>query len=199
MKRTRRFKAVLLVTLLAIGGAGCGGTGPVLTTPGNPVPVAELFPTALLAEPIKLRAGYTHTTQPFDVTNPVAVWEVSLGVVRRDEMIPFKRFFCLVFPREGQLRASKLVEKRCPDDEPGIHIRWELLRSDGTAISEFTYDALKQNTSSQFGHNVLIGLGAFTKQAAGQYRLRVTVLRDFPELDITNPHILIDKPFFRRR
>ena len=185
MKRTRRFKAVLLATLLAIGVAGCGGTGPVLTTPGNPISVAELFPTALLAEPIKLRAGYTHTTQPFEVTSPEAVWEVSLGVVRRDEKIPAERFFCLVDSRNSQLRKIRL----CSNDEPGIHIQWELLSSDGKVVHSYTYDALKQIANNQTTRKAYqLGLGAFARQAVGQYTVKVTVLRDFPELDITGPH-----------
>lgn len=200
MKRTRRFKAVLLATLLAIGVAGCGGTGPVLTTPGNPISVAELFPTALLAEPIKLRAGYTHITQSFEVTSPETVWEVSLGVVRRDDEIPAKRFFCLVDSRESLSRSSLYLEKKCPDDEPGIHIQWELLSADGMLIRWYTYDALKQNTNNQTTRIAYqLGLGAFTHLVAGQYRIKVTVLRDFPELDVTTPHIVVGRPFFRRR
>ena len=202
MKRLRRFKVALLAIALAVSGlgfSGCGSTGTVLTTPGNPVPVADLFPTALLAEPIKMREGYTHLTQPFQVVGPNPVWEVSVGFVRRDDKIPFKRFLCLVDSRKSASRSSPLLEKRCPDDEPGIHMKWELIRSDGTVIPGFTYDALKEKTNSQWSDSVRLGLGAFTNQAAGQYRVKVTVLRDFPELDVTDPQIVIDKPFFRRR
>jgi hypothetical protein len=155
----------------------------------------DLFPNALLAEPIKMRAGYTHTSQAFQVNGPDLVWEVNVGFVRRDDKIPFKRFACLVDSRKSQLRDVE----NCSDDEPGIYMKWELLRSDGTVIPGFTYDALKEQTNSQWGKTVHVGLGAFTNQTAGSYRVRVTVLRDFPELDVTDPQIVIDKPFFRRR
>ena len=200
MKRLRRFKVALLAVALvgsSLWLSGCGSTGTVLTTPGNPVPVADLFPNALLAEPIKMRAGYTHLTQPFPVAGPDPVWEVSVAFVRHDDKIPFKRFSCLVDSRKSLHRS--MPEKYCPDDEPGIHMKWELIRSDGSVIPGFTYDALKQDTNGQWGRSVRVGLGAFTNQAAGTYRVRVTVLRDFPELDVTDPHIVIDKPFFRRR
>ena len=198
MKRLRRFKVALLAAALAVsslGVSGCASSGTVLTTPGNPVPVAELFPDALLAEPIRMRAGYTHTSQPFQVTSPDQIWEVSVGFVRRDDKIPFKRFACLVDSRKSQLRNVR----KCADDEPGIHMKWDLIRSDGTVIPGFTYDALTQDTSGQWGNSVRSGLGKFVNQAAGTYRVKVTVLRDFAELDITDPHIVIDKPFFRRR
>ena len=202
MKRLRRFKVALLAIALAGSSlclSGCASSGTVLTTPGNPVPVAELFPNALLAEPIKMRAGYIHTSQSFEVASPDPIWEVSVGFVRRDDKIPFKRFHCLVDSRKSAHRSSILLEKMCPDDEPGIHMKWELTRSDGTVIPGFTYDALKQDTNGQSGRTYRVGLGAFTNQTAGQYRVKVTVLRDFPELDVTDPHIVIDKPFFRRR
>ena len=187
----------LAAALVGMGSllTSCGTTGPVLTTPDNPVPVADLFPMALLAEPIKMRAGYTHTTQPFQIPSPDPVWEVSVGFVRHDDKIPFKRFACLVDSRKSQLRDIR----NCTDDEPGIHMKWELIRSDGTVVAGFAYDALKEKTNGQWSDAVRVGLGAFTNQAAGTYRVRVTVLRDFPELDITDPHVIIDKPFFRRR
>jgi hypothetical protein len=198
MKRLQKF-AVMLPLVVMLAGAclwlgGCANTSPVLTTPDNPVSVADFFPNALLAEPIKMRAGYTHTTQAFQVSDPDPVWEVSMGFVRRDDQMSFKRFACLVDSRKSQLRDIR----SCSNDEPGIYMKWELLRSDGVVIPGFTYDALKEQTNSQWGSAVRVGLGAFTNQAAGSYRVKVTVLRDFPELDVTSPRIVIDKPFFRR-
>lgn len=44
--RVRRFVTLGLAAALV---AGCGMTPQVLTTPGNPVDVSEVFPAALLA------------------------------------------------------------------------------------------------------------------------------------------------------
>jgi hypothetical protein len=60
------------------------------------------------------------------------------------------------------------LPNRFPDavDDPGIHMRWGLVRSDGTVIPGFTCDALKeQTTDSQWNDSVRVGLGAFTTNA----------------------------------
>jgi hypothetical protein len=155
-----------------------------------------LFPNALIAEPIKLRTGYVHTTQPFDVTNPAQVWEVNLGFVRKDDALAVNSFFCLVDSRKSMLRAHR----KCNDGEPALHVKWELLRDDQFSAGGFEYDAKSTDTNSQSSRaDYLLGLGAFSKQAPGRYRIRITILADIPELDITTPHLVIAKPFFNRQ
>ena len=176
--------------------AGCGSVAP-LTTPDNTLDVSRYFPASLLAEPIKLRAGFTHTTQPFEVTDPGAVWEVTVGFVRRDEKLPVMRFMCSVTSKRDK---SAQNYNQCMGDEPSIHMRWELMRMDGTVAASDTYDALERDATGQSRLAAyLVGLGGFTNQPISAYRLRVVVLRDFPELDITTPHIVIGRPFFRKR
>jgi hypothetical protein len=179
----------LLTTLqFSVALWGCAGAPTTNLAP-------ELYPAALLAEPIKMRAGFTHTTQPFEISGPEQVWEVSVGFTRRDEKIEVNRFFCLVDSRKSELRKYR----KCSDTEPTVHIQWVLLLPDGTEAGRYVYDALKQDANSQSSTAYQIGLGAFTSQPAGRYKLAVTVLRDLMELDITDPHIVIGKPFFRRR
>jgi hypothetical protein len=197
----QRFCAVIPLLVLVIFGLGLSGCGSiVLTTPDNPVPVRDLFPNALLAEPILLRTGFTYITQSFEVTGTDQVWEVSVGFSRHDDRMSVKRFFCLVDSRNSASRSSPLLEKKCPDDEPGIYLKWELIRPDGVVLPGFSYDALTKKSNSQSSRiSHLLGLGAFANQPTGHYKIKVTVLRDFPELDVTTPFIVIAKPFFRRR
>ena len=200
MKRLRRFKVALLAVALAVsslGFSGCGNAGTVLTTPGNPVPVADLFPNALLAEPIQLRAGFTHLTQPFEIKGPEQTWNVEVGFVRNDQANPDGYIFCLTTSR---LDNSARKYSRCKNDERGLNLHWELLRSDGTVVGSYSFDALTQQIDGSVSsrNSRSITLSGFRNQAAGQYRLRVTVLRDFPELDFAKPHLLVNKPFFRK-
>lgn len=207
MKRLRKFKWALLATALvvigSVGLSGCTTTSKVLTTPGNTVAVAEYFPLALLAEPIQLRAGYTHLTQPFEIKGPEQTWNVELGFVRNDQgLTPEQRraggsIFCWTDSPANNERAR--IFWGCKTPSPGLNLRWELLRTDGVKVGEFSYDGLVQQAGGTSAANAItITISGFRNQPAGQYRLRVTVLRDFSELDTSKPHILINKPFFRK-
>jgi hypothetical protein len=115
----------------------------------------DLYPAALLAEPIKMRAGFIHTSQAFTVTGPEQVWEVNIGFMRRDDKINVKRFFCLVDSRKSPLREFN----NCSNDEPSIHVKWVLVRLDGTEVGGFVYDALHQKANGQSSKKALqIGL-----------------------------------------
>jgi hypothetical protein len=179
---------------------GCGSAPNVLTTPDNPVSVAKYFPSSLLAEPIHLRAEYTHLTHPFAIKSPRERWTVSLGFVRSDDKLTFRQ------RQDGgtdrcwtESPGESMRPNTCKITTPGYALRWELLGSDGQIVAEHAYDSLSQREGGTYSPTAITRtLSGFTNQDAGQYRLRVTVLRDAKELDFLKPHILIDTPFFRR-
>lgn len=181
--------------------AGCGTPPQVLTTPGNPVDVGELFPAALLAEPVQLRAGYVHTTQPFQIKGPKERWAVSLGFVRTDgSLTPEQRLTGASNRCWTDSPKSPIHLKTCKVNSPGFHVRWELLREDGTIVKQHTFDTLVANTGGTSGGDAITStLSGFSDQLPGVYRLRVTVLREARELDFLKPHILVNRPFFNSR
>jgi hypothetical protein len=191
------FAAIFCVIGAAL--VGCGGTPSLPTTSDNPAPVAKHFPSALLAEPIQLRAGYSHLTQPFTIKSPRQRWNVSLGFVRSDEALTFQQ------KQDGQTDrcwtespGESMRPKTCKTDTPGYDLRWELLRSDGSIVTHYAYDSLRQDQGGTYSANAITRtLSGFTNQPPGEYQLRVTVRRDANELDFLKPHILIDRPFFR--
>ncbi len=156
----------------------------------------DLYPSAMLVEPIKMRAGYVHTSSLIEVNSPDQVWEVSLGFSRQDAVLPFPRFFCLLEPRKGLIRQGR----NCPDDEPGVHVRWEIMRSDGVAVPGATYDAIIDKANGESSRaSLLVGLGALKSPGLGKFRVRLHVLRDFPELDVTSPQLIVNLAFFQRK
>ena len=156
----------------------------------------ELFPAALVAEPIQMRAGYEHTTQPFEITSPKQAWDVSIGFARRDAVTPIKQFRCWIESRKDDFSRRY---HHCIDDEPGINLRWELIDSQGKTLVRYSYDALKQEAGGTYASDAITKtLSGFANFQQGTYRLKVTVLRDFPELDAHSPHILVNLPFFRK-
>jgi len=192
--------SVLFTLMLAL--PGCWIIPPkVLTTPDNPVPVAKHFPSALLAEPIQLRKGYIHTTQAFVVKGPDERWSVSLGFVAADSALTVQQRLdggsdtCWTNgPNEGMRLKS------CRNTTPGFHLRWELLRDDGTVVAEHERDNLVERGGGTYSANAITRtLSGFSSQRPGTYRLRIAVLRDAKELDFLKPHVLVDRPFFRSR
>lgn len=161
-----------------------------------------LYPTALVAEPIRLRAGYEHITQAFEIDRPEQSWSVELGLERHDDpkqsngTSPATReFFCLATSRKDMLREVR----KCSNTEPGIHLRWELINSERRTVRSATYDALEHDASrTSTIYAITVGLHGFAGLPKGTYRLKVTALRDFPQLDANSPHILVNRPFFRR-
>lgn len=136
--------AALGISAIVLG--GCWTIPPyVLTTPGNPVSVAEVFPSTLLAEPIQLRARYTHTTQPFRIKDSRERWAVALGFVRTDEALtPSQRLAgdsntCWTDNPDKSIRL-----KTCKSNSPGFHLRWDLLKEDGTVASQYEFESLFQ-------------------------------------------------------
>lgn len=189
---------LMLVAFLSML-AGCVFAPNVLTTPGNPVPVAKVFSSALLAEPIQLRAAYIHTTQPFQIRSSAERWTVALGFVRSDvgrpaeEKIDESYDVCWVRgPGKGlgYTSCSKVLS-------PGYKLRWELLNEDGNVVVHFLFDSALQDSAGTYATDAITRtLSGFSDQRIGLYRLRVTVLRDVKELDFLKPHILVDRPFF---
>ena len=200
-RRTRWLRTAVASFLCAQALAlpGCWVISPkVLTTPGNPVQVGKVFPSALLAEPIRLKAGYVHETQPFTVKGPEERWSVALGFVRTDaDLTPEQRL-------NGQsdrcwTDSPMDMMKSCNRPTPGFHVRWELLRSDDSVAVSAERDSLVERGGGTSAATALTStLSGFTRQGAGQYRLRVTVLRDADALAFLKPHILVDRPFFRQ-
>ena len=169
--------------------AGCAGVSP--NTNQSP----DQFPNALMAEPVKLRAGFVHVTQAFEIQGPEQVWNVSLGFRPRDDLMPFKKFRCLVTSRLDPLRKYS----ECTDEESSIWVKWELIGSQDKTIASSTYNALVEDSGMTSSKNAYtISFSGFRGQPKGFYRLRFTALRDVPELDVTQPFILVDKPFFRK-
>lgn len=198
--RTRWLRAATASVLcsLALTFSGCWVIPPkVLTTPDNPVPVAKHFPTALLAEPLQLRAGYIHETQPFAIKGPEERWSVALGFVRTDAGLTTQQRL------DGQSNTCWTdspgdTMKSCKQPTPGFHVRWELLRSNGSVAASAERDSLVGRGGGTSAANALTStLSGFTRQSAGEYRLRVSILRDAEALDFLKPHILVDRPFFR--
>ena len=193
--------AVLWAAALAL--PGCWVIPPkVLTTPDNPVPVAKHFPSALLAEPIQLRKGYTHTTQPFAIKGSNERWAVAIGFVRSDMDRPIEKKVnedydvCWIrSPGDGIGSTS------CNQNiGPGFDVSWELLHEDGSIAAQFRLDSSRKDSGGTFSVNAITRtLSGFRDKPAGRYRLRVSVLRDAKELDFLKPHILIDRPFFSSR
>jgi hypothetical protein len=194
-----RATAASVLYALALALAGCWVIPPkVLTTPGNPVPVAKHFSSALLAEPIQLRKGYVHTTQPFMIKALDERWTVSLGFVAADSALTVQQRLdggsdtCWTNgPGEGMRLRT------CKNTTPGFHLRWELLREDGAVAAQGERDNLNERGGGTYSTNAITRtLSGFSKQRPGIYRLRITVLRDAKELDFLKPHILVDRPFF---
>lgn len=192
--------SVLCAIVLAL--PGCWVIPPkVLTTANNPVPVAEHFPAALVAEPIQLRKGYTHTTQLFTIKGPKERWTVAIGFVRSDEALAPSQKADGGSDRcwtEGPYEGMR--PKVCRNSTPGFHLQWELLRADGSVASRYTRDNLVEDGGGTYGANAITRtLSGFRDQPPGQYRLRISVLRDARELDFLKPHVLVNRPFFSSR
>lgn len=155
----------------------------------------DLYPSAMLVEPIKMRAGYVHTSAPIEVNSTDQVWEVSLGFARQDAVLPYPRFFCLLDSRKSMIRKGR----NCLDDEPAVHVRWEVLHSDGAVIQGGSYDAINEDTNRESSRaSLVISMGVLRSAHLGKVKIRLHVLRDFPELDITNPQLIVNKAFFQR-
>jgi hypothetical protein len=76
-------------------------------------------------------------------------------------------------------------------------VTWELLQEDGRVIARFRLDSLRRDSGGTFSATAITRtLSGFRDQPPGQYRLRVSVLRDANELDFLKPHIVVDRPFF---
>jgi len=208
MLTARRWKDALRglslsVAICATGSAlvGCWSVPNVLTTPDNPVAVAKYFPSALLAEPIELREGYTHTTQPFPIKSQTERWDVALGFVRMDQALSMQQ------KRDGAADTcwtdSAIDPTRlrtCTNANPGFNLKWDLLRADGTIAGTYTHDSLIDRGGGTYAGNAITRtLSGFSNQAPGQYRLRITVLRDARELNFLKPHVVVEIPFFRRK
>lgn len=176
-------------------------TGCTIPPKTNTAP--ELFPNALIAERISMRQGYVHITPPFEIASSTEQWFwVELGFVRRDEVLPFSRFRCLVDSRLSSLRKVPVDGKPCPDDEPGIYVRWELLDEKGAVAYRREFDNLIQEGPSEGGRRfrtIALHKKHLFDKPTGVFRLRLTVLRDFPELDVASPYVLVNTPFIRRR
>lgn len=182
-------------------------TGCAIPPKTNTTP--DLFPNALIAERIQMRQGYVHITPPFEIASKDQWFWVELGFVRRDEVLPFRRFKCLVESRQGGMRylarkaapESSLKKYECPDDEPGILVRWELLNESGAVAYMREFDSLVEDNPGESGAVVTIALHKkhLFDKPTGAFRLRLTVLRDFPELDVTTPYVLVQTPLIRRR
>jgi hypothetical protein len=194
-----RAAAASVLYALALALPGCWVIPPkVLTTPDNPVPVAKHFPSALLAEPIRLREGYAHTTQLFTIKGPKERWTVAIGFVRSDQNLPLDKKLsgasdtCWI----DTLRPPKF----CQIKSPGFNLKWELLREDGAIAARHALDSLIEESGGTYsGAAITRTLSGFRDQSSGQYRLRISVLHDAKELDFLKPHILIDRPFFSSR
>ncbi|VTU26279.1 hypothetical protein [Variovorax sp. RA8] len=197
--RWLRAAAAGLLWALALALPGCWVIPPkVLTTPNNPVPVAKHFPSALLAEPIQLREGYTHVTQPFTIKAPNERWSTSLGFVAANGALTVQKRLvggsdmCWTNGPDEAMRP-----RTCKNKTPGFHLRWELLREDGVVVVQRERDNLAKRGGGTYSANAITRtLSGFSNQRPGAYRLRITVLRDAKELDYLRPHILIDRPFF---
>lgn len=198
----RATAAALAISVSAVSLGGCWAMPQeVLTTSGNAVPVSKIFPSALLAEPIQLRAGYSHTTQPFRIRGANERWAVSVGFVRTDEALtPAQRLAgesntCWTDNPQKSIRL-----KTCNVKSPGLHLRWELLREDGRTASQYEFDTLDENSGGTYAANAITStFSGFSSQETGIYRLRVSVLRDAKEMDFLKPHILVSRPFFSFR
>jgi hypothetical protein len=123
---------------------GCWAIPPkVLTIPNNPVSVAKHFPSALLAEPIQLRKGFAHTTQPFTIKGPNERWSASLGFVAADGALTVHQRLdggsdtCWTNGPDEGMRL-----RTCTNTTPGFHLRWELLRDDGAVVAQRERDNL---------------------------------------------------------
>lgn len=181
---------------------GCSSSPKVTTAPENSVQVGTIFPSALMAEPIQLRAGYIHTTQLFQIKESKERWTVALGFVRSDtrrsieQKVDEAYDVCWVRgPGKGMgyMSCTKSIS-------PGFNLRWELLSADGEVASGYEFDSLREESGGTYsGVAITRTLSGFSGQAPGQYRLRVTVLRDGKELDFLKPHIVVDRPFFGSR
>lgn len=199
--RRKNLRVVALALVFAVGGGALGGCGivppVVLTTPGNPVEVSEVFPAALLAEPIRLRAGSVHITQYFPIKSSEERWSVALGFVRTDRGLTTEQRL------SGQSNACwtddpKSMMKSCHQPTPGFRLRWELLRNDEFVIASHELDnQVHRGGGTDAANAITTSLSGFTRLPPGAYRLRVTVLRDAAELDFLQPHILVNRPFFR--
>ena len=192
-KRSHWHRAVAASVLCASIAAlpGCWVIPPkVLTTPDNPVPVAKHFPSALLAEPIQLRKAYNHTTQHFEIKEFDERWAVSLGFVAADSALTVQQRLdggsdtCWTNgPNEGMRLRT------CKNRTPGFHLQWELLRDDGTVVAQHERDNLVEGGGGTYSANAITRtLSGFSNQRPGNYRLRITVLRDAKELDFLKPH-----------
>jgi len=199
------WRAIAMALVLSISASVLGGCWiippNVLTTPDNQVPVAKHFPSALLAEPIQLRAGYTHTTQPFQIKGPKERWAVALGFVRSDTGRPIEEKVNEAYDvcwTDGPDKG--LSYKTCKNTTPGFNLQWELLREDGSIAALYAFDSLRKDSGGTYSANAITRtLSGFSDQSIGSYRLRVTVLRDAKELDFLKPHILVNRPFFSSR
>ncbi|MET3495107.1 hypothetical protein [Variovorax boronicumulans] len=204
-RRTPRGNWRAVAMALALGVSinllgGCAFTPTVLTTPGNPVPVGEVFPAALLAEPIQLRAGYVHTTQPFQIKGPKERWAVALGFVRTDTNRPIEKKVDGAYDVCWTDAPGEGFRPKCNITTPGFSLRWELLREDGKMVTQYKHDNLVERSGGTYGATAITRtLSGFGDQGVGSYRLRVIVLRDGKELDFLKPHILVNRPFFSSR
>ena len=166
----RRAAAASVLCALALALPACWVIPPkVLTTPDNPVPVAKHFPSALLAEPIQLREGYAHTTQPFTIKGPNERWTVSLGFVAADSALTAQQRLdggsdtCWTNGPDEGMRL-----RTCKSKTPGFHLRWELLSEDGAVVAQRERDNLNERGGGTYSADAITRtLSGFSNERPG--------------------------------
>ncbi|SEK36714.1 hypothetical protein SAMN05518845_10192 [Variovorax sp. YR750] len=196
-----RVVAAFAVSVLAGVVGGCALSPGVLTTSDRSMQVGAVFPSALMVEPVQLRAGNIHTTQLFQIKDIRERWIVALGFLRTDQKLtPQQRMggksnTCWTDSPDKPIRL-----KTCEKVSPGFYLRWELLQEDGIVVAQYSFDSLTASSGGTYTADAITStLSGFSSQEPGSYKLRITVLRDSKELDFLSPHIVIERPFFSSR
>ena len=90
--------------------------------------------------------------------------------------------------------------KFCRVVSPGFKVQWELMKEDGRIVARHALDSAYQESGGTYSAVAITRtLSGFSDQPLGQYRLRISVVRDAKELEFLNPHILVGRPFFSPR
>ncbi|WP_143043001.1 hypothetical protein ABL840_21945 [Variovorax sp. NFACC27] len=193
--------AALAVGVLAGVVGGCALSPGVSTTSDRSMQVGAVFPSALMVEPVQLRAGNIYTTQLFQIKDIRERWIVALGFLRTDQKLTTQQRM------EGKSNTcwtdspgKPIRLKTCENVSPGFHLRWELLQEDGVVVAQYSFDSLTASRGGTYAADTITStLSGFSSQKPGFYKLRIAVLRDSKELDFLSPHIVIDRPFFSSR
>jgi hypothetical protein len=155
----------------------------------------DAYPSAAWQSRIELRQG-------FELISPVlelsagSRQEIGIAFKRQEAKLSTPEFFCMT---RSALDPLRQVEKACSHPYPGLAVSLSVLNAQGQTVLQRRYDSLTEDAPNQTtALSRQLGLLGTSGLPAGSYRVKLQVLRDFPQLQVTEPHLVFTEAFFKR-